>query len=59
MENNKILHDYDNYRNALMDYSFTKYKKDTAVPGFGAKYEALRQFFAHERKAALTEKKED
>jgi len=45
MENNKILLDFDNYQNALMDYSFTKYKKDTDKPGFVSKYETLRQFF--------------
>lgn len=45
MENAKILHDFDNFQNALVDYSFTQYKKDTDESGFGTKYNALRQFF--------------
>lgn len=45
MENAKILHDFDNFQNALVDYSFTQYKKDTKAEGFIKKYEALRQFF--------------
>ena len=31
--------------NALVDYSFTQYKKDTDAGGFVTKYQALRQFF--------------
>ena len=58
MENNKILHDFDNFQNALMDYAFTQYKKDTDVPGFVNKYEALRQFFVRSRKAAVAEGKQ-
>ena len=46
MENNKILHDFDNFQNALMDYAYTQYKKETDAPGFVNKYEALRQFFS-------------
>ena len=45
MENAKILHDFDNFQNALVDYSFTQYKKDTDAGGFVTKYQALRQFF--------------
>lgn len=45
MENMKILHDYDNFQNALVDYSYTQYKKDTAAGGFVTKYNALKQFF--------------
>jgi hypothetical protein len=45
LENIKILHDYDNFQNALVDYSFTQYKKDTSAGGFVTKYNALRQFF--------------
>jgi hypothetical protein len=45
MENIKILHDYDNFQNALVDYAYTQYKKDTTAGGFVTKYNALRQFF--------------
>jgi len=45
MENAKILHDFDNFQNALVDYSFTQYKKDTDAGGYVTKYQALRQFF--------------
>ncbi len=31
--------------NALVDYSFTQYKKDTDAGGYVTKYQALRQFF--------------
>lgn len=52
MENAKILHDYDNFQNALVDYSFTQYKKDTKAEGFAKKYEALRQFFPRQGSSA-------
>ncbi len=45
MENAKILHDYDNFQNALVDYSFTQYKKETTAGGFVTKYNELKQFF--------------
>ena len=57
MENNKILYDFDNYQNALMEYSFTKYKKDTDKSGYATKYEALRQFFVSSGKVTPKEKK--
>lgn len=41
----KILHDYDVYHAALLEYGFTKYKLTTNSPGFDTKYEQLRQFF--------------
>ena len=45
MENSKILHDFDNFQNALMDYSYTMYKKDTEAGGYVTKYSELKQFF--------------
>ena len=41
----KIVHDYDNYRNALTDYRFARYKSETNSPGFTEKVNKLRQFF--------------
>lgn len=46
LENNKILHDFDNFQNALMDYSFTQYKKDSVAGGYVSKFNELRQFFS-------------
>lgn len=43
----KIVHDYDNYQNALTDYDYTKYKSNTDVAGFSEKYNYLKQFFAN------------
>jgi hypothetical protein len=46
MNETKILHDYDNYQNALTDYSYTKYKDETmAGQGFTTKHTELKQFF--------------
>lgn len=45
MINAKILHDYDNYQAALIDYSFTTYKAGSSAPGFEDKYRDLKQFF--------------
>ena len=43
----KIVHDYDNYQNALTDYEYTKYKSKTDVAGYNEKHQYLKQFFAH------------
>ena len=43
----KIIHDYDNYQNALTDYDYTKYKSNTDVAGFSEKLNYLKQFFAN------------
>ena len=52
MENSKILHDFDNFQNALMDYSYTQYKKETEAGGYVTKYSELKQFFP--RTASVT-----
>ena len=41
----KIVHDYDNYQDSLVDYDFTKYKAGTNTTGFTEKYSYLKQFF--------------
>ena len=41
----KIVHDYDNYQDALIDYDYSKYKAGTKTPGFTEKVEELKQFF--------------
>lgn len=45
MVNAKMLHDWDNYQNALTDYDYTKYKAGTQAPGFQKKRTELAQFF--------------
>ena len=41
----KIVHDYDNYQNALTDYDYSQYKAGTKTPGFSEKVADLKQFF--------------
>lgn len=41
----KIVHDYDNYQDALTDYDYSKYKSSTKTPGYTGKVDELRQFF--------------
>lgn len=45
LQNAKILHDYDNFQNSLVDYAFTQYKKDTEAGGYLTKFTELKQFF--------------
>lgn len=45
LNNAKILHDWDNYRAALTDYDYTKYKNSTASPGYENKERDIAQFF--------------
>ena len=37
----KIVHDYDNYQDALTDYDYSKYKAGTKTPGYTEKVEEL------------------
>lgn len=45
LNNNKILHDYDNYQAALTDYGYSQYKASTKVAGFETKVNEMAQFF--------------
>lgn len=46
MGDTKILHDYDNYQNALTDYRYTRYKAETeGAGGYTTKYQEMKQFF--------------
>lgn len=45
MENAKILHDWDNYQAALIDYKYTQYKNNTGATGYATKETELKQFF--------------
>lgn len=52
MNNNKILHDFDNYQASLTDYDYSKYKMGTKTAGYETKCNELAQFF--NRTAAST-----
>lgn len=41
----KIVHDFDNYQDALTDYDYSKYKAGTKTPGYTEKVDELKQFF--------------
>ncbi|TDP58592.1 hypothetical protein [Flavobacterium dankookense] len=45
LNNNKILHDYDNYQAALTDYGYSQYKAGTKAAGFETKINEMAQFF--------------
>lgn len=45
MKSTKILHDYDNYQDALSDYAYAQYKKGAGEAGFTEKTADLKQFF--------------
>jgi hypothetical protein len=55
LDNNKILHDYDNYQAALTDYGFSQYKAGTKVAGFETKVNEMAQFFPRTGTATTTE----
>jgi hypothetical protein len=46
LDNNKILHDFDNYQASLTDYGFSQYKAGTKVAGFENKVSDISQFFS-------------
>lgn len=41
----KIVHDYDNYQDALTDYDYSKYKAGTKTPGFSEKVADIKTLF--------------
>jgi hypothetical protein len=45
MGGTKILHDYDNFHDALNDYAYSQYKKGANVNGYAEKVADLKQFF--------------
>lgn len=48
--NAKILHDWDNYKAALTDYGYTRYKKSTVATGYETKAGELSKFFLNRGK---------
>jgi hypothetical protein len=45
LNNNKILHDFDNYQAALTDYGYSQYKAGTKAAGYETKVNEMAQFF--------------
>lgn len=45
LNNNKILHDFDNYQAALTDYGYSQYKAGTKTAGYETKVSEMSQFF--------------
>jgi hypothetical protein len=54
MISTKILHDYDNYQDALTDYAYAQYKKGAGEPGYTEKVAELKQFFPKSGKSGKT-----
>jgi len=46
LDNNKILHDFDNYQAALTDYGYSQYKAGTKTAGYESKIAEIAQFFS-------------
>ncbi len=42
----KIMHDSDNYKAALVDYDYSKYKNNASVAGYKKKVKEIQQFFS-------------
>ncbi|HTG65500.1 MAG TPA: hypothetical protein VL859_03910 [Flavobacterium sp.] len=46
LKNAKILHDYDNFQAALVDYAYTNFMAGTGAAGYETKQNDLKQFFS-------------
>ena len=49
-KNAKILHDFDNYQDALEDYAYTSFRARSKTVGYEDKHRELKQFFQKSRK---------
>lgn len=54
LKNAKILHDYDNYQDALNDYAYTGFRAGANAVGFENKQRELKQFFAKTKRRGTT-----
>ncbi len=57
--NAKILHDYDNYQDALNDYAYTSFRAGSNAVGFEDKYNELKQFFGRNKKKNVEDNSKD
>jgi len=53
LKSTKIMHDYDNFQDALNDYSYAQYQDGAGEEGYSAKVEQYKQFFTKSVKPAL------
>jgi hypothetical protein len=58
-ETTKIMHDSDNYEDALKDYAYSKYKNDNNEDGYSVKVDEIKQFFARTGIKNFKKKTED
>ncbi len=45
LQSTKIMHDYDNFQDALKDYGWSQYKNGAGDAGYDAKVDEFKQFF--------------
>ncbi len=46
LESTKIMHDYDNFQDALKDYGYSQFQDGAGEDGYSAKLNEFKQFFA-------------
>lgn len=45
LESTKIMHDYDNFQDALKDYGYSQYQNGAGEEGYSTKVDEFKQFF--------------
>jgi len=50
LKSTKIMHDYDNFQDALKDYGYSQFQDGAGEDGYSAKVEEFSQFFAKSNK---------
>jgi hypothetical protein len=55
LKSTKIMHDYDNYQDALKDYGYSQYQHGAGEDGYSAKVEEFKQFFTKSTKNTTPE----
>jgi hypothetical protein len=50
LESTKIMHDYDNFQDALKDYGYSQYQHGAGEEGYSAKVDEFKQFFTKSNK---------
>jgi hypothetical protein len=53
LESTKIMHDYDNFQDALRDYGYSQYKDGAGEPGHSVKVAEFKQFFVKTGKSKI------
>jgi hypothetical protein len=58
LESTKIMHDYDNFQDALKDYGYSQYQHGAGEEGYSAKVEEFKQFFTKSGKTKPPEEED-